>query len=447
MTLWRLAALNPAISPTQREDLEVQLKDWHVKTIDRVRKARTSVAGVTSLGSSSANNNNNIRRADIESFSGFKPGIDACRLNWDDYVIAGVTYVDRYPLQWHFSFGRQQEGYCNSSSQDNATASSSGTSAGSSAVDARKGARPRVSQVSGCTMAPLDRPLAHLYHNHIKSQEFAGNSNAHPHDAGSRAKASAAAKHDVSDGSSSEGFCESDRRGSKDRLHDSDSDLGADIADVTAGATAVDVTSDARKTCATGKPDNVLSPVASASSSSSSSSKTLVVNTSTTHPAAGTSVLQVPAHVKVISSDDLVDDDGSPILGAMAAVTSAAPTNPSSKSAQAPSNPEATSRAAGGSAVTSQAAAGVSRQASLADSQPSTDDFSVSVTQSVLLFIWSTRCTCTRVVQMYFYDTQACKSQDLNGSSAASKKKDEPNYFAGLKKSDTAQDVSSSKKN
>lgn len=48
-----------------------------------------------------------------------------------------------------------------------------------------------------------------------------------------------------------------------------------------------------------------------------------------------------------------------------------------------------------------------------------------------------------RFLQMYFYDTQACKSQDLSSSNSAAnkKKKEEPNYFAGLKKSDTAQDV------
>ena len=30
--------------------------------------------------------------SDVEIFSGFKPAIEACFLNWDDYQIPGVTY-------------------------------------------------------------------------------------------------------------------------------------------------------------------------------------------------------------------------------------------------------------------------------------------------------------------------------------------------------------------
>lgn len=38
VVLWRLAALNPAISPLQRNMLRQQFKDWHLKVIDKVRK-------------------------------------------------------------------------------------------------------------------------------------------------------------------------------------------------------------------------------------------------------------------------------------------------------------------------------------------------------------------------------------------------------------------------
>ena len=30
--------------------------------------------------------------SDVEIFSGFKPAIEACFLNWDDYPLPGVTY-------------------------------------------------------------------------------------------------------------------------------------------------------------------------------------------------------------------------------------------------------------------------------------------------------------------------------------------------------------------
>lgn len=34
--LWRLAALNPGISPEERKSLQQQFKEWHLKVIDKV---------------------------------------------------------------------------------------------------------------------------------------------------------------------------------------------------------------------------------------------------------------------------------------------------------------------------------------------------------------------------------------------------------------------------
>lgn len=36
VVLWRLAALNPRLSPQERDDMSKQFKDWHLKTIDKV---------------------------------------------------------------------------------------------------------------------------------------------------------------------------------------------------------------------------------------------------------------------------------------------------------------------------------------------------------------------------------------------------------------------------
>ena len=186
VTLWRLAALNPSLSPIQRDDLSAQLKDWHIMTIDKVRKAR---------GSNVAGNVNAVKKSDIEIFSGFKCGIEACHLDWSDYVIQGVTYVDRHHT-WRF-FGKAQESECRRNART-------------------KGQTP--SQVSGARSSDtvvISRhpglPKPHDVHFGVINKH---------------AEVDSAAQNDGAYSSSSEGFCESDRRDSATRPPDSDSDLG-----------------------------------------------------------------------------------------------------------------------------------------------------------------------------------------------------------------------------
>ncbi|XP_070544794.1 zinc finger SWIM domain-containing protein 8-like [Ptychodera flava] len=81
VTLWRLAALNPLLGPQECQELWDQLRNWHTSVIERVRKARGS----------------GIRRADIELFSGFKPSIEACLLDWSEYPVEGIQCVTRHP--------------------------------------------------------------------------------------------------------------------------------------------------------------------------------------------------------------------------------------------------------------------------------------------------------------------------------------------------------------
>lgn len=38
VTLWRLVALNPRLSPVQRDDLRSQLETWHIMSLDKVNK-------------------------------------------------------------------------------------------------------------------------------------------------------------------------------------------------------------------------------------------------------------------------------------------------------------------------------------------------------------------------------------------------------------------------
>ena len=44
------------------------------------------------------------------------------------------------------------------------------------------------------------------------------------------------------------------------------------------------------------------------------------------------------------------------------------------------------------------------------------------------------------LLQMYYYDTKAAKAE-INGDGKGKKNKDEPNYFAFIKKTDNKQDV------
>ncbi|CAL4153708.1 unnamed protein product, partial [Meganyctiphanes norvegica] len=84
VVLWRLAALNPALSPVEREQLIDQFKTWHMRVLDRVAKSKE--AGNTTGGGGGKKN------ADIDVFPGFKPACEACLLDWNDYPLPGVTY-------------------------------------------------------------------------------------------------------------------------------------------------------------------------------------------------------------------------------------------------------------------------------------------------------------------------------------------------------------------
>ncbi|PSN52082.1 hypothetical protein C0J52_03900, partial [Blattella germanica] len=114
--LWRLAALNPGLSPEERELLLKQFRDWHLKIVEKVMKSRGG--GVTnnqSLTSSSAGGNggggcgNNMKnvnsfRNDVEVFTGFKPAIEACYMDWDDYPLPGITYTSGASRLYHCPF-------------------------------------------------------------------------------------------------------------------------------------------------------------------------------------------------------------------------------------------------------------------------------------------------------------------------------------------------------
>jgi len=94
VVLWRLVALNPALSPVDGKVFFNQLHDWHLKTLERVLKMRNT-------NNSNGNSVNGIKKSDIEVFPGFKPAMEGCLMDWSDYPIPGVTYYCGYSSRWY----------------------------------------------------------------------------------------------------------------------------------------------------------------------------------------------------------------------------------------------------------------------------------------------------------------------------------------------------------
>ncbi|KAM7072561.1 zinc finger SWIM domain-containing protein 8 isoform 3-T3 [Molossus nigricans] len=74
VTLWRLAVLDPALSPQRRRELCAQLRQWQLKVIENVKRGQ---------------HKKTLERL----FPGFRPAVEACYFNWEEaYPLPGVTY-------------------------------------------------------------------------------------------------------------------------------------------------------------------------------------------------------------------------------------------------------------------------------------------------------------------------------------------------------------------
>ncbi|CAH2321866.1 zinc finger SWIM domain-containing 8 isoform X1 [Pelobates cultripes] len=74
VVLWRLAVLDPTISPQRRRDLCTQLRQWQLKVIENVKRGQH-------------------KKSLDKLFQGFKPAVEACYFNWEQaYPISGITY-------------------------------------------------------------------------------------------------------------------------------------------------------------------------------------------------------------------------------------------------------------------------------------------------------------------------------------------------------------------
>lgn len=97
VVLWRLASLNPGLAPDERDMLHAQFTTWHLKILDRVAK------NMVASSSHSSKQQQNLRN-DAELFAGFKPAIEACYLDWEDYPIDGITHTQDTNPMYHCPF-------------------------------------------------------------------------------------------------------------------------------------------------------------------------------------------------------------------------------------------------------------------------------------------------------------------------------------------------------
>ncbi|XP_036402381.1 zinc finger SWIM domain-containing protein 8 isoform X2 [Megalops cyprinoides] len=95
VVLWRLAVLDPTMSPQRRLELAAQLKKWHLKVIEIVKRGQH-------------------RKSLDKLFQGFKPAVESCYFNWEvAYPLPGITYCSADKKSASFCWARavqQQRG-------------------------------------------------------------------------------------------------------------------------------------------------------------------------------------------------------------------------------------------------------------------------------------------------------------------------------------------------
>ncbi|XP_077093312.1 zinc finger SWIM domain-containing protein 8 isoform X4 [Siphateles boraxobius] len=117
VVLWRLAVLDPTMSPQRRLELAAQLKQWHLKVIEIVKRGQH-------------------RKSLDKLFQGFKPAVESCYFNWEvAYPLPGITYCSADKKNASFCWARamqQQRGIKAGTGGDTGDGNRGGTSEGSS---------------------------------------------------------------------------------------------------------------------------------------------------------------------------------------------------------------------------------------------------------------------------------------------------------------------------
>ncbi|XP_076629191.1 zinc finger SWIM domain-containing dorado, partial [Colletes latitarsis] len=104
VVLWRLAALNPGLSPSEREILHNQFTTWHMKIIDKVTKSRGSSVTRNSHNRHNGTDHKYSLKNDLTVFTGFKSALEACYLDWEEYTLPGITYTAGSNPMYHCPF-------------------------------------------------------------------------------------------------------------------------------------------------------------------------------------------------------------------------------------------------------------------------------------------------------------------------------------------------------
>uniref|UniRef100_A0A8C2QB85 Zinc finger, SWIM-type containing 8 n=1 Tax=Cyprinus carpio TaxID=7962 RepID=A0A8C2QB85_CYPCA len=117
VVLWRLAVLDPTMSPQRRLELAAQLKLWHLKVIEIVKRGQH-------------------RKSLDKLFQGFKPAVECCYFNWEvAYPLPGITYCGADKKNTSFCWVRtvqQQRGAKAGTSGEPGEGARGGTSEGTS---------------------------------------------------------------------------------------------------------------------------------------------------------------------------------------------------------------------------------------------------------------------------------------------------------------------------
>lgn len=150
VVLWRLAALNPGLAPDERDLLHAQFTTWHLKILDRVTKC-------TVASSSHNSRQQQNMRNDTELFTGFKPAIEACYLDWEDYPIPGITHTQDTNPMYHCPFA------CFKSESKN-----DGTTAGNTVHSSQAILQNNVKQFH--SQAHHHHSHHHIHHTHMSNQ-------------------------------------------------------------------------------------------------------------------------------------------------------------------------------------------------------------------------------------------------------------------------------------
>lgn len=88
VVLWRLAVLDPTMSPQRRLELAAQLKQWHLRVIEIVKRGQH-------------------RKSLDKLFQGFKPAVECCYFNWEvAYPLPGITYCSADKKNASFCWSR-----------------------------------------------------------------------------------------------------------------------------------------------------------------------------------------------------------------------------------------------------------------------------------------------------------------------------------------------------